>query len=73
MIMSSPTPIALFMVQRSEELSLPFTSAQHGTQQFSLHCRHRYAFEVSPPSPRLSESSIPHIAPYPDALTAFMR
>jgi len=44
------------MVQRSEELSHPFALTQHGAQQFSLCCRHRYASEVSPPSQFPSES-----------------
>ena len=47
---SSLAPAALFMVQRLEEISLPFALAQCGTRQFSL------ASEVSPPSPNLCES-----------------
>ena len=40
------------------------------TRQFSLHCRHKYASEVSPLT--LRESGVPCLAPYSDAPTALV-
>ena len=60
--------LQLFTVQKSEELSLPFVLAQHGTWQFSLRCRHSYASVVSPPSPCLCESGTAHYSEAPTAL-----
>ena len=66
---SSLEPEALFTVQRVWRALSFVCISQHGSWQFFLHCRHTYASEVSPPSPRLSESGIPHLDPYSDAPT----
>jgi len=60
--------LQLFTVQKLEVLSLPFMLAQHGTQQFSLHCRHSYASVASPLSPHLRESGAAQYFEAPTAL-----